>query len=80
MNGENSQIKNVAGYTWIVQNPDLLGGQPAIKGTRLAVAFVLECLAAGMTPEEIDHDYGDFPVACVPEALKFAAEHLKKIA
>ena len=29
------------GYKWIVYHPDLLGGKPAIKDTRMAVSFSL---------------------------------------
>ncbi len=60
-------------YAWIVWHPDLLGGKPAIKGTRISVALVLECLAAGMTAEEIAAEYENFPKACIPEVLTFAS-------
>jgi hypothetical protein len=33
-------------YQWIVADPQLLGGKLAIRGTRLAVSLILECLAA----------------------------------
>lgn len=75
-----SKIKNIPGYEWIVQSPDLLGGQPAIKGTRLSVAFVLESLAVGYSPEEMARDYPGFPAECVLEVLRYAAEHLSKSA
>jgi len=79
MSAEN-EIKNIPGYKWIVQSPDLLGGQPTIKGTRLSVAFVLESLAVGYTPEEFAHDYPGFPVESVPEVLHYAADILTKSA
>jgi len=41
----------------IVATPDTLAGKPRIKGTRIAVEFVLELLAAGWTQEEILHNY-----------------------
>ncbi len=63
---------------WIVQDPDVLAGQPRVRGTRLTVAFVLECLAQGMTAAEIASDYPGFPPDCLPEVLHYAAERLSR--
>jgi len=46
--------KAYKGYQWIVADPDLLGGKLAIRGTRLSVSLILECLANGMTMDDID--------------------------
>lgn len=62
----------VSGYQWIVVHPELLGGQPAIRGTRISVAHILECLSNGMTFEEISEEYG-LPAECFPEAMRYAA-------
>lgn len=70
--------KVIKGYSWIVHDPDLLGGKPAIKGTRMSVALVLQCLSEGMTAEEIAEDYGNFPKECIPEVLRFAAEQIDR--
>lgn len=78
MNASNNTIKNIPGYDWVVQDADLLGGQPTVKDTRLSVAFVLESLAVGYTPDEMAKDYPGFPPACVPDVLRFAAEFMKK--
>lgn len=43
---------------WIIADPDWLGGKPAIRGTRLSVAHILECLGAGMTLDEINQSFG----------------------
>jgi len=62
-------------YTWIVADPDLLGGKLAIRGTRLSVALILECLSNGMTLEDIDQAFGHvFPPEALPEVLKVASE------
>ena len=71
-----SKIKTYSGYKWIVSHPDLLGGGPAIKGTRISVSQVLECLSIGMTAQEIAEDYPGFPAESVPDVLKFASEHV----
>jgi uncharacterized protein (DUF433 family) len=46
-----------------VTNPDRLGDKPTIRGTRLSVAFILACLAEGMSHEDIVREYCDFPRA-----------------
>ena len=61
---------------WIVNDHDILAGQPSIRGTRLSVAFVLECLSQDMSPEEIAADYPGFPPESIPEVLHFAAERI----
>jgi uncharacterized protein (DUF433 family) len=61
-------------YRWIVQEPDLLGGKLAVRGTRLAVSFLLGCLAEGMSPEEIAQTYGPFPREAIPEILEVTAK------
>jgi uncharacterized protein (DUF433 family) len=64
-------------YRWIVTDPDLLAGQLAVRGTRLSVAFLLNCLAEGMGLEEIHEAYGSFPDQAIPEILHVAAEFLE---
>jgi uncharacterized protein (DUF433 family) len=62
-------------YQWIVADPELLGGKLAIRGTRLAVSLILECLSAGMSLEDIDQSFDHaFPHEALPEVLKVASE------
>jgi uncharacterized protein (DUF433 family) len=62
-------------YRWIVADPRLLGGKLAIRGTRLAVSLVLQCLANGMSMDDIDDSFDHvFPHEALPEVLKVAAE------
>jgi uncharacterized protein (DUF433 family) len=62
-------------YHWIVADPELLGGKLAIRGTRLAVSLILECLASGMSLEDIDQSFNHaFPHEALPEVLKVASE------
>ena len=42
---------------WIVSDKDHLGGKPRVQGTRISVAFLLECLASGMSVAEIIDAY-----------------------
>ena len=43
--------------SWIVSDPDHLGGTPRVRDTRIAVALLLEWLAAGMTIDAIVKEY-----------------------
>lgn len=45
-------------YRWIVADPRMLGGAPTIRGTRYSVEHVLEAMAAGMTPAEVERAFG----------------------
>ena len=63
-------------YRWIVADPELLGGKLAVRGTRFSVAFILSCLAEGMSIEEIEETYGSFPHDAIPEIMRVASEVL----
>ncbi|MCW5978752.1 MAG: DUF433 domain-containing protein [Bryobacteraceae bacterium] len=41
----------------IVVDPEILAGKPVIRGTRLAVEFILELLAAGQTEQDLLTNY-----------------------
>ena len=62
-------------YRWIVADPELLGGKLAIRGTRLSVSLILECLSNGMSLQDIEQSFeGSFPPEALPEVLKVASE------
>jgi uncharacterized protein (DUF433 family) len=63
----------ISGYSYLVTNPDRLGGKPTIRGTRFSVSFILGCLAGGMSYEDITREYSEFPREALPEVLRFAA-------
>ncbi len=37
----------------IIVDPEILAGKPVIRGTRLAVEFILELLAAGQSEQDV---------------------------
>jgi len=57
-------------------NPEVMGGKPVIRGTRVPVEIVLRKLGAGMTPEEIIHDHPRLTVDDIRAAQAFAADYL----
>jgi uncharacterized protein (DUF433 family) len=62
---------------WIESDPNVLGGKPCIKGTRISVQFVLELLASGASPEEIRRAYPHVPPDGIGAAIQYAAQSLK---
>jgi len=58
----------------IVSNPDVMGGQVCIKGTRIPVSVVLDNLAAGLSEAEITVSYPSLVGDDVRAALQYAAE------
>jgi uncharacterized protein (DUF433 family) len=60
-------------------DPDILAGKPVIRGTRLAVEFILELLAAGRPESEILSDYPGLTrediLACLAYACYLAHEY-----
>jgi uncharacterized protein (DUF433 family) len=58
----------------IVVDPKVLVGKPVIKGTRLAVEFLMELLAEGWTHEQILANYPQLKPDDIRAAHAYAAE------
>jgi uncharacterized protein (DUF433 family) len=54
-------------------DPAVVHGQARIRGTRIPVSVILDCLAAGMTEEQVHAEYPSLPTGAVPAALAYAA-------
>ena len=59
-------------------DPAVLVGKPVIKGTRLAVEFLLDLMAEGWTTEQILGNYPQLSIDDLQAALHYAAESLKR--
>ena len=57
----------------ISTDPQVMHGQAVIAGTRVPVSVILDCLAAGMTAEEITAEYPTVTVAGVRAAAAYGA-------
>jgi len=57
----------------ISTDPRVMHGQAVIAGTRVPVSAILDCLAAGMTAEEITAEYPTVTVAGVRAAAAYGA-------
>jgi uncharacterized protein (DUF433 family) len=61
----------------IVYDPDILNGKPIVKGTRISVALILQCIASGMTRADILRGYPTLTKGGLDEALNFAARQFQ---
>lgn len=61
----------------IIIDPKVLVGKPIIKGTRIAVEFVVDLLARGWTVEQILKEYDHLDRDDIQACLGYASETLK---
>jgi uncharacterized protein (DUF433 family) len=65
----------------IVIDPEILVGKPVIKGTRIAVEFIIELLASGWSHEEILRNYPGLTSEDILACLSYASAvlHSEKV-
>ncbi len=66
--------------TWqdrISIDPNVLVGKPVVRGTRLAVDFIIDLLAQGWTESQILENYPGLSHDDISACLKYASEILK---
>jgi uncharacterized protein (DUF433 family) len=61
----------------ITLNPDILAGKPIIKGTRIAVEFIIDLLAQGWSNDEIIRNYSAITPEDIQACLSYASANLK---
>ncbi len=61
----------------IVVDPEILVGKPTIKGTRLAVEFIIDLLAEGWSQTDILRNYPGLTVEDIQACLSYASVMLK---
>ena len=61
----------------IIVDPKILVGKPVVKGTRLAVEFIVELLAQGWAESEILRNYPGLTHDDIAACLKYATSILK---
>lgn len=61
----------------IVCDREVLDGKPVVRGTRISVGLILQCLASGMTREEILRAYPTLTPEGLNAALDFAARQFE---
>ena len=62
----------------ITLNPNVLGGKPIIKGTRISVQFILELLSSGMSFDDILKEYRHLKKEDILDTLDYASKVIKR--
>ena len=62
----------------IATDPDVLGGKPAVNGTRLSVEFVIELMAEGWTEPDIIRNYPRLTTEDIRACLAYARDRLQE--
>ena len=60
-------------HQYILRDPQICGGEPVIKGTRVTIRTILASLAEGATNEEILKDFPTLTEEDVRAVIAFAA-------
>ena len=63
----------MATFERITQKPDVMGGKPCIRGTRVTVGMIVGQIAAGVTPEQLLVEYPYLERPDIDQALRYAA-------
>jgi uncharacterized protein (DUF433 family) len=61
----------------IAIDPKILVGKPVVKGTRLAVEFIIELLAQGWSEAEVLRNYPGLTSDDIKACLAYAGEMMK---
>jgi uncharacterized protein (DUF433 family) len=61
---------------YIISDPDILGGTPVIKGTRVPIGRILFLLKDGYTLEAIQEDYSHIDRQTLSSAIDVAIDAL----
>lgn len=59
-------------------NPDIMGGKPCIKGTRIPAALIVQMIAGGDTVEDILRAYPQLAKEHVLACLQYAADAISE--
>lgn len=66
-------MENQINLERITIDPEIMGGQPCIRGLRIPVSLIVRLLAHGKTSEEILADYPELEREDIEQALEYAS-------
>ncbi len=72
-----SEVNDMDWQDRISVDPKVLVGKPVVKGTRIAVEFVVDLLGRGWTTEQIVREYDHLTPEDIQACLAYASEILK---
>jgi uncharacterized protein (DUF433 family) len=62
----------------IIFDPNIMGGKPCIRGSRVTVGMIINQLASGHTPDQIIAAYPYLVYEDIKAALQFAAYRVEE--
>jgi len=65
-----------ATQTRIHSDPDIMGGKPVVRGTRITVEHILRKLGEGMSIEQVLAEHPRLSLEDIHAAERFAADYL----
>jgi uncharacterized protein (DUF433 family) len=72
-------MTTATGHRYIVNDDQILGGEPIIRGTRTPVRAIVETWRLGVTAEEIPNCLPHLTLAQVFDALSYYSDHQDEI-
>ncbi len=66
-------------HRYIVQDSEILGGEPIVEGMRTPVRAVVELWRQGIAPEDIPNRLPHLTLAQVFDALSYYSDHQQEI-
>ena len=54
--------------------PEVCGGRPCVRGTRIDIAIILDALSEGLSPEQIIDHYPSLTVEDIRAVVAYASE------
>ena len=72
------KVQSVIGVGWvklerITIDPEVMGGQPCIRGLRIPVSLIIKLIASGKKIEDILEDYPELKKEDIKQSLEYAA-------
>ncbi|MCK4734741.1 MAG: DUF433 domain-containing protein [Methanophagales archaeon] len=72
------KVQSVIGVGWIkleriTIDPEVMGGQPCIRGLRIPVSLIIKLIASGKKIEDILEDYPELKEEDIKQSLEYAA-------
>ncbi|MEW5818140.1 MAG: DUF433 domain-containing protein [Spirochaetota bacterium] len=62
----------------VFSHPDLRGGEPCIRGTRIPVSLIVASVAQGLTRQDIIREYPQLKDKDITAALMYASESVQQ--
>ncbi len=64
-------------FKHIHSDPEILGGKPVVRGTRVSISLIMEWLASGASPSQIANKHPMLNEEIVLEAIQYAARFIQ---